>query len=191
MVYSLAHFKAIDFESRKGIAAVFVYLLRHDTAAITAYMEHHAALLYQMMDGCGGWGGSGLSQRSADSHSRRLIPRSYSFPDLALHCGTMVRECIKIPSLHAALLEGPDGGLSKQMRELMATYVNDPNFEVRGGRVGEGAKGRMSCASTTPTLRCGHGRHEGVYEHCTAPRPSPVPSDSRCLPTHSTHSQRF
>ena len=131
MVYSLAHFKAIDFESRKGIAAVFVYLLRHDTAAITAYMEHHAALLSQMMDGCGrGVAAESVSFETPFTHSPLRLRRSYSFPDLALHCGTMVRECIKIPSLHAALLEGPDGGLSKQMRELMATYVNDPNFEV-------------------------------------------------------------
>lgn len=60
----------------------------------------------------------------------RTLTRSYSAPDLALHCGTMLRECIKTPSLHASLLEGPDGGLSKPLHDLMTAYVHDPNFEV-------------------------------------------------------------
>lgn len=32
---------------------------------------------------------------------------SYNYGDIALNCGTMVRECIKLPVLHEALLYGP------------------------------------------------------------------------------------
>jgi hypothetical protein len=50
MTQMMAHFKVVDFETRRGVASVFVYLLRHDVAGITEYMQHHAALLYQMVD---------------------------------------------------------------------------------------------------------------------------------------------
>jgi hypothetical protein len=46
------------------------------------YLPHHSGLLYQIMDG-------------------------YSSTEVALNCGAMLRECIKLPHLHQALLYGP------------------------------------------------------------------------------------
>ena len=102
----LEHFKQVDFEARKDTAAVFCNFLRHNVAGwATAYMPQHVSLMYQMVDG-------------------------YSAPDLALHCGTMLRECVKLPRLHEALLFGPDGGISKPLRDVLEAHVHDPNFEV-------------------------------------------------------------
>ena len=36
----------------------------------------------------------------------------------------------QIPKLHEALLFGPDGGISKPLRDILEVYVHDPNFEV-------------------------------------------------------------
>jgi hypothetical protein len=110
----------------------------------------------------------------------------YSAPDLALHCGTMVRECIKVraaaavtaggtqlldthpsglltptpgiatppfppqlPRLHEALLFGPDGGISKPLRDILETYVHDPNFEVRGSGAKRAGADFNRCACST------------------------------------------
>lgn len=102
----LSAFKLVDFEVRKTFTAVFCYATRHDIAGFaSAYLPQHTALLYALVDG-------------------------YTAPDLALHCGTMLRECIKLPDLHKALLYGPDGGLSKPLADILTTHVRNPNFEV-------------------------------------------------------------
>lgn len=106
MPLMMEHLKQVDFEARKDTAAVFCNFMRHDVAGwASAYMPQHVALLYQMVDG-------------------------YSSPDLALHCGTMLRECVKLPPLHESLLYGPDGGISRPLRDLLESHVHDPNFEV-------------------------------------------------------------
>ncbi len=106
MPLMLTHLKTVDFESRKGIASVFNFILRSDTASFaTRYMAAHTSLLYQMMDG-------------------------YSSPDVALPCGGMIRECVKLPHLHESLLYGPDGGVSKPLQDLFDEHVHNPNFEV-------------------------------------------------------------
>lgn len=104
----LTHMRAVDFEVRKAMAAVFNAFVRGDTLGFTApggYLSSHTALLYQLFDG-------------------------YTSPDVALVCGSMARECIKIPHLHEHLLVGPDGGLSQPLRALFEEAVHDPNFEV-------------------------------------------------------------
>ena len=102
----LAQFKGVDFETRKGISQVFCYLVRNDVASFaTGYLPKHTSLLYVLADG-------------------------YNSPDLALHCGTLLRDCCRVPALHEALLYGPDGGLSKPLCDLCESYVHDPNFEV-------------------------------------------------------------
>jgi hypothetical protein len=58
-------------------------------------------------------------------------PRSYSHPDVALCCGSMLREALRgYVHLHEALLYGPDGGVSAPVHSLFETHVHDPNFEV-------------------------------------------------------------
>ena len=57
---------------RKSAASIFCFFVRNDVCGFgSKYLPLHTALLYQMADG-------------------------YSSPDLALHCGAMLRECIKV-----------------------------------------------------------------------------------------------
>lgn len=107
MPLALANMKALDFETRKGIATVFNHLLRHNVDNFaTVYMEHHTSLLATMVDG-------------------------YSQPDVALYCGSMLREAVRgHVHLHEALLYGADGGVSIPLRSLFETHVHNPNFEV-------------------------------------------------------------
>ncbi len=55
----------------------------------------------------------------------------YASTEIALSCGSMLREVIRVPRLHKLLLYGPDGGLSKPVCDLFEYHVNNPNFEVR------------------------------------------------------------
>ena len=107
MPLALANMKALDFETRKGIATVFNHLLRHNVNNFaTEYMEHHTSLLATMVDG-------------------------YTQPDVALYCGSMLREAVRgHVHLHEALLYGADGGVSTPLRSLFETHVHNPNFEV-------------------------------------------------------------
>ena len=58
-------------------------LHRNDVAGFASVtLPHHTNLLYQLMDG-------------------------YKSSDVALNVGLMLRECIKLPHLHALLLYGP------------------------------------------------------------------------------------
>ena len=57
------------------MASIFCFFVRNDVSGFgSTYLPQHTALLYQMADG-------------------------YSSPDLALHCGAMLRECIKVRML--------------------------------------------------------------------------------------------
>lgn len=106
MPLMLTHIRAVDFETRKGISSIFNHLLRNDVRGFaSSYMAAHTGLLYQMADG-------------------------YSSPDVALCCGGMLREAIRVPHLHAALLYGPDGGISGPLHSLFEEHVHNPNFEV-------------------------------------------------------------
>lgn len=74
---------AIAFEARRAIVNVFTHLLRNDVAGFASvYLVRHTSLLKALMDG-------------------------YRESEIALNCGTMLRECIKVPALHEALMQGP------------------------------------------------------------------------------------
>jgi calcium binding protein 39 len=104
----LLHMRAVDLEVRKDMAAVFNALVRGDVLGFVSpggYMSAHLGLLAQLADG-------------------------YTAPDVALVTGSMLRECLKVPHLHEAMLMGSDGGLSTPLRSLFETHVHNPNFEV-------------------------------------------------------------
>lgn len=106
MPLAVGALKAVDFETRKDFVALFCFLVRGDVAGFaSAYLPRHSALLYQVMDG-------------------------YASTEIALSCGSMLREVIRVPRLHKVLLYGPDGGLSKPLCDLFEYHVNNPNFEV-------------------------------------------------------------
>lgn len=106
MPLAVAALKSVAFETRKDVVALFCHLVKHDRLAFaTSYLAHHAGLLCQIVDG-------------------------YTSTEVALHCGAMLRECVKVPALTRALLYGPDGGLSKPVCDLFEYHVNNPNFEV-------------------------------------------------------------
>lgn len=106
MPLAVGALKAVDFETRKDFVALFCFLVRGDVAGFaSAYLPRHSALLYQVMDG-------------------------YASTEIALSCGSMLREVIRNPRLHKVLLYGPDGGLSKPLCDLFEYHVNNPNFEV-------------------------------------------------------------
>jgi hypothetical protein len=78
----------IDFETRRSFVAIFLHLLRADIAGFTsAYLPRHTPMLEGLVDG-------------------------YRVADVALHCGTLLRECLKVPRLHECMLYEPasDGG---------------------------------------------------------------------------------
>jgi hypothetical protein len=96
----------LDFETRKSIATIFVYLLRNNCAGFASdYMPIHHQMLEQMMNG-------------------------YTSTDAALPCGNMLRECIKLQVLDAGLLIGVDGGLSHALHSLFEDHVFNASFEV-------------------------------------------------------------
>jgi hypothetical protein len=107
MPLALERMKALDFEARKGIAMIFNHVVRNDVSGFASdYMEHHSALLWQLVD-------------------------AYSQADVALCCGSMLREAVKgYVRLHEATLYGADGGVSSPLRALFETHVHNPNFEV-------------------------------------------------------------
>ena len=107
MPLALERMKTLDFEARKGIAMIFNHVVRHDVGGFAStYMGIHSALLFQLVDG-------------------------YSHADVALCCGSMLREAVKgFVHLHEATLYGADGGVSNPLRALFETHVHNPNFEV-------------------------------------------------------------
>jgi hypothetical protein len=104
MPLALSHLKLVGFEIRKSFVALFVYLLRHDCAGFASvYMPSHINLLFTLVDGYVGHTFE-LSVMMARVILTWLC--SYNSADVALNCGTMLRECIKVPALHEALLYG-------------------------------------------------------------------------------------
>ena len=83
MPLAISALKSVAFETRKDFVALFCYLVRHDTMRFaTSYLAHHTGLLYQIVDG-------------------------YSSTEVALNCGAMLRECVKVTELLRVLLYGP------------------------------------------------------------------------------------
>jgi hypothetical protein len=82
MPLAVTSLKSISFETRKDFVALFNHLVRHDTQRFaTHYLAHHSGVLYQIVDG-------------------------YASTEIALNCGTMLRECVKVSELLHVLLYG-------------------------------------------------------------------------------------
>jgi calcium binding protein 39 len=87
------------------MAKIFCYFIKNNVADMIGYLSTHDSIIAALVDG-------------------------YDTEDVALSCGQMLRECIKVPTLHEILLVGKDGAISKPMRDLFEKYVQVPAFEV-------------------------------------------------------------
>jgi calcium binding protein 39 len=81
----LATFSALDFEGQKTFASLFDAMLDVDCTSevpgkFSDYLESHPELLCKLLEG-------------------------FESPDISLHCGTMLRSCVRYPRLTACLLE--------------------------------------------------------------------------------------
>ncbi|XP_059650424.1 uncharacterized protein LOC132296227 isoform X1 [Cornus florida] len=91
----------LAWEARKDLVHCWFVLLRQkdgSTNCCVQYMENHLELLDFLVV----W---------------------YDNKEIALNCGTMLRECIKVPSLAKYILESPSF-------ELFFKYVELPNFDI-------------------------------------------------------------
>jgi len=95
----------LEFETRKLVSTLFVYLLRNDARFSSTYLEQHQQILGQLVD-------------------------CYNYSDAALPAGIMLRECIKVESMHKAFFVGPDGALSHCFKNLLEIHVHNLNFDV-------------------------------------------------------------
>jgi calcium binding protein 39 len=91
----------LPFECRKDAASVFSHLLRVSVANFSQHVE--------------------------DNYDSIIPPLIYlhSLPSTALSCGSMVRECIRRPSLYTRLLNS-----TPTMWLFFDVYVHLPNFDV-------------------------------------------------------------
>ena len=95
----------LEFETRKLVSTLFVYLLRNESQFSSTYLNQHQQILGQLMD-------------------------CYNYSDAALPAGIMLRESIKVESMHRAFFVGPDGALSHCFKNLLEIHVHNLNFDV-------------------------------------------------------------
>ncbi|XAR54610.1 hypothetical protein NMG60_11029827 [Bertholletia excelsa] len=91
----------LGWEARKDLVHCWSILLKQkveSTSCCVQYIENHLELL-------------------------DFLVACYDNKEIALHCGSMLRECIKIPNLARYILESPSF-------ELFFKYVELPNFDV-------------------------------------------------------------
>lgn len=91
----------LGWEARKNLVHCWSILLKQKVdskCCCVQYMENHLELL-------------------------DFLVVSYDNKEIALHCGSMLRECIKMPSLAKYILESPSF-------ELFFKFVELPNFDV-------------------------------------------------------------
>ncbi|KAG7392704.1 Calcium-binding protein 39 [Phytophthora boehmeriae] len=89
----------LPFEARKQFAQVYNNLMRRDLAGFVSYVERKPEILSALVAG-------------------------YENPDVALNCGTMLRESIRHEILAGKILYSPD------LWKFFDVYVHLPNFEV-------------------------------------------------------------
>ncbi|MES1908392.1 MAG: hypothetical protein MHM6MM_001339 [Cercozoa sp. M6MM] len=97
----LNNFVHFDFESKKEVAFIFTYLLRHAEGQqrhAVEYVLTHPQILDKLVDG-------------------------YEDPLIAANCGSILRECIRHPELCEQLLNSPNFA-------RFFTFVQKPNFDV-------------------------------------------------------------
>uniref|UniRef100_K3WY23 Mo25-like protein n=1 Tax=Globisporangium ultimum (strain ATCC 200006 / CBS 805.95 / DAOM BR144) TaxID=431595 RepID=K3WY23_GLOUD len=89
----------LPFEARKHFAQVFNNLMRRDLSGFVGYVEQQPEILSALVAG-------------------------YENPEIALNCGTMLRESIRHELIAAKLLYSSD------LWKFFDSYVHLPNFEV-------------------------------------------------------------
>ncbi|KAF0700204.1 Aste57867_9258 [Aphanomyces stellatus] len=96
MVLNLA---AMPFEARKHVAQIYNNFMRRDLGGFVVYIERQPNLLSALV-------------------------RGYENAEIALNCGTMLRESIRHESLARIVLNSPD------LWKFFDVYVHLPNFDV-------------------------------------------------------------
>eukprot|EP01041_Mallomonas_annulata_P013397 gene13396-28406_t len=92
--------KNIPFEARKDTALIFNNLIRKNICNFSTYVtDHYERIVKQLVAG-------------------------YEYPDIALNCGSMVRECIRHDPIARRLLH------SEQLWLFFDSFVHQPNFDV-------------------------------------------------------------
>lgn len=89
----------LPFEARKQFAQVYNNLIRRDLAGFAVYVERQPDILPSLVAG-------------------------YENPEIALNCGSMLRESIRHEAIARRLLYSDD------LNKFFETYVHLPNFEV-------------------------------------------------------------
>ena len=117
-VILIDNFSLLPFESRKNTALIFNCLMKKDTS-LAEYLEQqeHRVVVDQLIAG-------------------------YTDPDVALSCGSMIRECIKHDKLALYILN------CDQFARFFDEFVSLPNFDVAAD-----AFSTMKCLLTTPSNR--------------------------------------
>jgi calcium binding protein 39 len=115
----LQHMILLPFESRKHVAAIFNYLL-------VCSLDGQDRSLYQSV--CYGW------RDFVQSHYQVLLTtivrgHESSSSDIALHCGSMYRSCLRHPVLYRELV-GTTDRVHHFVFPFLDQYVHLPNFDV-------------------------------------------------------------
>lgn len=100
MAQLITHLKIIPFEARKDAALIFNNLIRKNLSDFATHVnDNYDVIVRQLVSG-------------------------YEHPDIALNCGSMVRECIRHDHIARRLLH------SDQLWLFFDTFVHQPNFDV-------------------------------------------------------------
>lgn len=94
----------IEFENRKDVVAIFNALLRKN------YSEFATTYIIKTDNG---------------KKTLIILNKGYENSEIALNCGSMIRECIKIPEIHLFILS-----TSEIITPYFETYLHYPNFDI-------------------------------------------------------------
>lgn len=90
---------SVDYQARKDTAQIFNNLIHKNICNFAGYVEAHFSMVLELMG-------------------------YYTIPDVALTCGTMLRECIRYDDLARAALD------CELLWAFFDTYVHLPNFDA-------------------------------------------------------------
>jgi hypothetical protein len=99
LLLDLIDMKRFEFEARKDVAQVYNFVLRQKKVQAVEYVKQHPAILRALVDG-------------------------YNDPEIALSCGSILREVIRHEELNELLLNDPN------MFDLFFEYVQLSTFDV-------------------------------------------------------------
>jgi calcium binding protein 39 len=100
LVQLVQNLSALPFEARKDTAQIFNNIVRKDLAGFASYIEQNFHVVHMLIDG-------------------------YNQPDIALNCGSMIRECIRHEGiLRSILYSDTDFWL------FFERFVHIPSFDV-------------------------------------------------------------